>query len=88
MYSFIPRLPTKQAWATKEFQPQTTLQAIVEAVKGKSPYYTRGQLMFKDDTILQFSSSKDLELQLMTLKWDASKITKIVLYQYGYFIIN
>jgi hypothetical protein len=44
--------------------------------------------MFKDDTILQFSSSKDLELQLMTLKWDASKITKIVLYQYGYFIIN
>jgi hypothetical protein len=94
MYSFIPRLPTKEAWENKAFQPQPTLQSIVAAMKEKPRFFTRGQLKFRsagpdDSTNYQsFSGTTDLALQLEAIKWNPATIAKIVIYEYGYFIIN
>jgi hypothetical protein len=93
MYSFIPRLPTKDAWENKAFQAQPTLQAIVAAMKEKPRFFTRGQIRFRSATddypnYQAFSGATDLTLQLEAIKWNPATIAKIVLYEYGYFIIN
>jgi len=91
MYQFIPRLPTKEAWNTRPFQTRlSSLKGIVDAMEEKKDlrFHFRGQLNFKDETVPPriFSGCNELQDILQKMKWDASGIHTIYLYNLGYFI--
>ena len=95
MYTFIPRLPTKQAWDTKPFGSYPTLQAIVEALKEAVAQkkfrknQIHGEIVYLDDTKMSFFGWLDeLEGLLKGLNWQPTGIRQIYLYDLGYFIIN
>ncbi len=94
VYTFIPRLPTASAWANRAFRDQHSLQAIVEEVAKKPRYFNRGQILFTDWTSAYtnrshtFSGVQELKQILEGLKWDPATISKICLYEYGYFSIS
>jgi hypothetical protein len=90
MYQFIPRLPTKEAWATRLFQTRfTSVKAIVDAMEERHDlrFHFRGQLNFKDDSLVPhvFSGTNELECLLEKMDWNVSTIKSIYLYNYGYF---
>ena len=93
MIPFIPRLPTTSL-KHKAFPDQPNLQAIVAAMRLRPRYFNRGQILFRDmihpdiPRFHVFSGVAELEQVLAKLEWDSSTISKIVLFEDGYFLVG
>lgn len=91
-FSFIPRLPSKDAWDRRPFYIYHSLEAMMEAIKNYvdekklRKNQIHGELVLEDNTFSVFYWLDELEDTLKKLKWQPTTVSKIYIYDLGYFI--